>query len=126
MGSDVDAVWAVLPDPAKHVVVQEAPAIRASLIDEFGMPPGTLVTGKDLHSLDITPVRGLDGVKEATVLVGPFGDIKIAVAHGLGNARKIMDLIRDKKADLVSKNENGPGRADRSGPTCLNALKARS
>ncbi len=60
-----------------------------------------VVTGKDLPSLDITPVRGLDGVKEATVEVGPLGKVKIAVAHGLGNARKIMDLIRDGKADYV-------------------------
>jgi len=60
-----------------------------------------VVTGNDLPSLDITPVRGLDGVKEATVTVGPLGDVKIAVAHGLANARKLMDLIRDKKADYA-------------------------
>ena len=60
-----------------------------------------VVTGNDLPSLDITPVRGLDGVKEATVTVGPLGDVKIAVAHGLANARKIMDLIRDKKAEYA-------------------------
>ncbi|HEY9159819.1 MAG TPA: NADH-dependent [FeFe] hydrogenase, group A6 [Desulfomonilia bacterium] len=60
-----------------------------------------VVTGHDLPSLDITPVRGLEGVKEAEVEVGPLGKVKIAVAHGLGNARKIMDLIRDKKADYA-------------------------
>lgn len=60
-----------------------------------------VVTGQNLPSLDITPVRGLEGVKEATVEVGPLGKVKIAVAHGLGNARKLMDLIRDGKADYV-------------------------
>jgi iron-only hydrogenase group A len=54
-----------------------------------------VVTGENLPSLDITPVRGLDGVKEASVKVGALGDVKIAVAHGLGNARKLMDLIRE-------------------------------
>ena len=60
-----------------------------------------VVTGKDLPSLDITPVRGLEGVKEATVKVGALGDVKIAIAHGLGNARKIMDKIREGKADYA-------------------------
>ncbi len=39
-------VWAALDDPTKTVVVQTAPAIRAALGECFGMPPGTLVTGK--------------------------------------------------------------------------------
>jgi len=60
-----------------------------------------VVTGKNLPSLDITPVRGLDGVKEAAVEVGPLGNVKIAVAHGLGNARKLMDKIREGKADYA-------------------------
>ncbi len=60
-----------------------------------------VVTGENLPSLDITPVRGLEGVKEATVKVGTLGDVKIAIAHGLGNARKIMDKIREGKADYA-------------------------
>jgi iron-only hydrogenase group A len=44
--SHVDEVWAALNDPDKHVVVQEAPAVRAMLGEEFGMPTGTLVSGK--------------------------------------------------------------------------------
>ena len=35
-----------LADPAKTVIVQTAPAVRAALGEEFGMEPGTLVTGK--------------------------------------------------------------------------------
>ncbi len=42
----IDEVWAALDDPQKHVVVQTAPAIRAALGECFGLPPGTLVTGK--------------------------------------------------------------------------------
>jgi NADH-quinone oxidoreductase subunit G len=44
--SSVEAVWEALHDPDKFVVVQEAPAVRAMLGEEFGMPPGSLVTGK--------------------------------------------------------------------------------
>lgn len=40
------AVWDLIADPKKHVVVQPAPAVRAALGEEFGMPMGTLVTGK--------------------------------------------------------------------------------
>ena len=39
-------VWAALSDPDKYVVVQPAPAVRASLGEEFGIPMGTAVTGK--------------------------------------------------------------------------------
>ena len=44
--SNVDDVWAAIDNPAKHVVVQEAPAVRVALGEEFGLPPGTLVAGK--------------------------------------------------------------------------------
>jgi iron-only hydrogenase group A len=60
-----------------------------------------VVTGKNLASLDIKPVRGLDGVKEAAVEVGPLGEVKVAVAHGLANARKLMDKVSDGTADYA-------------------------
>jgi len=41
-----EQVWQALDDPDKTVVVQTAPAIRSALGECFGMPPGTLVTGK--------------------------------------------------------------------------------
>lgn len=43
---DTRKVWDALKDDGKYVVVQFAPAIRATLGEEFGMEPGTLVTGK--------------------------------------------------------------------------------
>ncbi|MGM9992432.1 MAG: NADH-dependent [FeFe] hydrogenase, group A6 [Candidatus Bruticola sp.] len=49
--SDIDKVFAVLADPSKHVVVQTAPAVRASLGEEFGLPVGTRVTGKMVAAL---------------------------------------------------------------------------
>ncbi len=44
-------VWRLLHDPGKHVVVQTAPAVRAALGEEFGMPMGTNVTGKMVAAL---------------------------------------------------------------------------
>ena len=43
---DTKKVWDLLRDPSKHVVVQPAPAVRAGLGEEFGLPMGTSVTGK--------------------------------------------------------------------------------
>lgn len=40
-----------LNDPTKHVVVQTAPAVRASLGEEFGYPIGTRITGKMVAGL---------------------------------------------------------------------------
>lgn len=54
-----------------------------------------LVTGTELEDIDIKDVRGLVGVKKATIPVPGFGDLHVAVAHGLGNARIVMDEIRE-------------------------------
>ncbi|HBE13200.1 MAG TPA: ferredoxin [Clostridiales bacterium] len=42
----IQDVWNALQDPDKYVVVQPAPAVRAALGEEFGLPIGTPVTGK--------------------------------------------------------------------------------
>ncbi len=48
---DTAKVWAALADPDKIVVVQTAPAVRAALGEEFGMPIGTNVEGKMVAAL---------------------------------------------------------------------------
>ncbi|MGI6260460.1 MAG: NADH-dependent [FeFe] hydrogenase, group A6 [Acutalibacteraceae bacterium] len=48
---DTDRVFEALADPSKHVVVQTAPAIRATLGECFGMPVGTNVKGKMVAAL---------------------------------------------------------------------------
>ncbi|MEW9121178.1 MAG: NADH-dependent [FeFe] hydrogenase, group A6 [Thermotaleaceae bacterium] len=48
---DIERVWDALEDPEIHVVVQTAPAVRAALGEEFGMPIGTRVTGKMVAAL---------------------------------------------------------------------------
>lgn len=57
-----------------------------------------VVTGQDLANVEFTAVRGFEGIKEATVQVGDL-PVKVAVAHGLGNARKLMDAVRAGTAD---------------------------
>lgn len=50
---EIHNVIEALNDPTKHVVVQTAPAVRASLGEEFGMPIGTRVTGKMVAALKL-------------------------------------------------------------------------
>lgn len=41
-----------------------------------------------------SPVRGLNGVKEASAVVPGLGEVRVAVCHGLKNARIILDKVR--------------------------------
>ncbi len=43
---NISDVMKAIADPTKKVVVQTAPAVRVALGEEFGMEPGTIVTGK--------------------------------------------------------------------------------
>jgi len=64
-------VWAALNDKSKHVVVQPAPAIRAALGEEFGMPMGTPVTGKlaaALRRLGFDKVFDTDFAADLTIM----------------------------------------------------------
>ncbi|AFM02223.1 hydrogenase, Fe-only [Desulfitobacterium dehalogenans ATCC 51507] len=55
-----------------------------------------LITGQQPPSAlwQLAPVRGMEGVKEASVPIPGAGDVKIAVISGLDNARKIMEQVR--------------------------------
>ncbi|NLG79152.1 MAG: 2Fe-2S iron-sulfur cluster binding domain-containing protein [Firmicutes bacterium] len=48
---ETEDVWRALADPSKHVVVQTAPAVRASIGEECGLPPGSRVTGQLVAAL---------------------------------------------------------------------------
>ena len=69
-----------------------------------------LVTGRDVpfEGLNIMPVRGMEGVKEASILIEkPLEEwaflegveLKCAVAHGLVNAKKVMETIISGKSN---------------------------
>lgn len=49
--SHIERTWDALKDPDLHVVVQTAPAVRAALGEEFGLPIGSLVTGQMVTAL---------------------------------------------------------------------------
>ena len=76
---DTKEVFEALADPEKIVIVQPAPAVRAALGEEFGMPIGTLVTGKMAAALrrlgfdkvfDTDFAADLTIMEEATELIG--------------------------------------------------------
>jgi NADP-reducing hydrogenase subunit HndD len=52
------------------------------------------LTGETLKALDFTDVRGTKGIKEATYNVAGM-DIKVCVASGIANAKKVMDKVKD-------------------------------
>lgn len=55
-----------------------------------------MVTGKELDELRVSAVRGLKGVKEATVTIGEH-ELNVAVVSGLANARKLLDEVSEGK-----------------------------
>ncbi len=57
-----------------------------------------VLEGKSLDKLDFEAVRGTEGIKEAALTVAGT-EVKVAVVNGLGNARKILNDIRDGKAN---------------------------
>ncbi len=56
-----------------------------------------VLEGKSFDKLDYEAVRGTDGIKEATLTVAGT-EVKVAVVSGLGNARKVLNDVRDGKA----------------------------
>jgi len=56
-----------------------------------------LITGQELDNLDITPVRGMEGIKTAKVMAGDL-EVRVAVAHGLGNARTLVEEVKAGKS----------------------------
>lgn len=68
---DTDKIWEAIADPTKHVVVQTAPSIRATLGECFGMPIGTNVEGKmvaALHRLGFDKVFDTDFAADLTIV----------------------------------------------------------
>lgn len=55
------------------------------------------LTNEKLEKVEFTDLRGFDGIKEAVVNINGE-DIKIAVAHGLGNARRLLEDIQAGKS----------------------------
>ncbi len=56
-----------------------------------------LQTGKTLEKVDFKQLRGMEGIRSATVDFDGL-DIHIGIAHGLGNARKLLDEVKAGKS----------------------------
>ncbi|MDC7126232.1 MAG: NADH-dependent [FeFe] hydrogenase, group A6 [Spirochaetales bacterium] len=59
-----------------------------------------VLTGEELKKLEFEEVRGMEGVKSSTVDIAG-SPVKVAVAHGLSNAKKILESIKSGKADYT-------------------------
>ena len=57
-----------------------------------------LHTGKKLEKIEFENVRGTEGLRRATIDIGGFA-LNVGIAHGLGNARKLLNEIRDGHSD---------------------------
>ena len=55
-------------------------------------------TGKKLEKIDFEQLRGMEGIRSATVDFNGL-PINIGIAHGLGNARKLLEDVRSGKAN---------------------------
>ena len=58
-----------------------------------------MITEKDLEKVEFYDLRGLDGIKYATVDIEGRG-INIAVANGLGNTRRLLEKLKNKEISL--------------------------
>ncbi|MDD3839603.1 MAG: NADH-dependent [FeFe] hydrogenase, group A6 [Clostridia bacterium] len=57
-----------------------------------------VLTGEELKDIAFEDVRGLKGVKEATVKIGDL-DVNVAVAHGTKNAKELLEKVRSGEKD---------------------------
>ncbi|MFA9377885.1 MAG: NADH-dependent [FeFe] hydrogenase, group A6 [Lachnotalea sp.] len=120
MGDDVDIVISTR-ELAK--MIKEAGISFNSLQDEdfdsflgestgagviFGVTGGVMeaalrtayewITNETLEDVEFSMVRGLDGIREATIQIKDM-EVKAAIASGLGNARKLLNKIRSGEAN---------------------------
>ncbi|MBR7082099.1 MAG: [Oscillospiraceae bacterium] len=58
------------------------------------------LTGETLPRLDFEEVRGTQGIKEASYNVAGL-EVKVAVASGLSNARRLMEMVRSGEKDYT-------------------------
>ena len=60
-----------------------------------------VINGKELEHIEVAQLRGFDNVRSATVnLGGSYGEIKVAMCHGLKGTRKLVESILDGTADF--------------------------
>jgi ferredoxin hydrogenase gamma subunit len=59
------------------------------------------VNGTELAQIELTQLRGFEGVRHATVeLGGSIGTVKVAMCHGLKPTRELVEAVRAGTTDL--------------------------
>ncbi len=58
-----------------------------------------LATGNEMNNLNLQSVRGLEGLKEATVNINGI-ELNVGVANGLGSAKEILKAMKDGRKNL--------------------------
>ncbi len=58
-----------------------------------------MLTNEDLEELKLSKLRGADGIKESSIKVGDL-TLGVAVVSGLGNAKKILEQLKNGRKDL--------------------------
>ena len=60
----------------------------------------SVLVGKELDDVNLTAVRGMEGIKEATIDIAGKA-VKVAVASGSGNAKALLEAIKRGEADYT-------------------------
>ena len=53
-----------------------------------------ILEGKRINELDVKPIRGTEGIKEATIKIAGI-DVSVCAVSGLGNARKVLNMVKN-------------------------------
>ena len=82
-----------------------------------------ILEGKNLESLDVHPVRGMENIKEATITVAGQ-EVNVAVVHGAANMPEMMELIKkgEKQYHFVEFMGCTGGCVNGGGQPIVNAL----
>ncbi len=60
-----------------------------------------IVNGREMERIELEQLRGFEGVRSAVVdLGGPIGEVKVAMVHGLGDTRALVEAVRKGEADF--------------------------
>jgi iron only hydrogenase large subunit-like protein len=90
---------------AADIFANTGGVMEAALRTAYEIVTGKPLPFKDLH---VKEIAGLEGVKEASVTITETvpdwaflkgATLNVAVAHGLGNAKKVLERIRAKEAE---------------------------
>jgi len=82
-----------------------------------------LIAGKELEKIEYSAARGLEGIKEVSIELPDGRNITAAVAHGLGNARKLLDMVisGEKHYDFIEAMACPGGCVNGGGQPIVNA-----